>query len=267
MKKAGWVLTAALLLGGCQQMDEAVKDKQTESHEKKGAEKQEKQPQEKEVSAEPKLEAAFFNELKQVNGKAIITNPENMMVLVNKEFSLPGDYTPSDLVRPKVPFSFGEQDIEKSHMRKEAAGALEKMFAAAKQEQIDLFAVSGYRSYKRQVEIMNNQIAKVGTFEKAAQAVAPPGQSEHQTGLTMDISAESVQFDLLQAFETTKEGQWLANNAHKYGFILRYPKGKENVTKYMYEPWHFRYVGIKAAEEIYKHGWTLEEYFDNVQKI
>lgn len=262
MKKTGWLLTAALLLGGCQQLE--GKDEQGNRQEKSVSEKQ---PQEKEVSASPKLEAAFFNQVKEVNGKTVITNPENIMVLVNKQFSLPGDYTPPDLVRPKVPFSFGEQDIEKSYMRKEAAGALEKMFASAKQEQIELFAVSGYRSYKRQEEIMNNQIVTAGSFEKAAQAVAPPGQSEHQTGLTMDISAESVQFDLLQSFETTKEGQWLANNAHKYGFILRYPKGKENVTKYMYEPWHFRYVGVKAAEEIFRNGWTLEEYFNKVKKI
>ncbi|KMY54534.1 peptidase M15 [Bacillus sp. FJAT-27231] len=262
MKKTGWLLTAALLLSGCQQLD--GKEKQ-ESHQEKSV--SEKQPPAKEASAGPKLEAVYFNKIKEVNGKKVITNPENIMVLVNKQFSLPGDYTPPDLVRPKVAFSFGEQDIEKSHMRKEAAEALEKMFAGAKQEQVQLFAVSGYRSYKRQVEIMNNQIASAGSFEKAAQAVAPPGQSEHQTGLTMDISAESVNFDLLQSFETTKEGQWLANNAHKYGFILRYPKGKEKVTEYMYEPWHFRYVGVKAAEEIFRHGWTLEEYFNNVEKI
>lgn len=259
MKKSKWLLAAALLLGGCQQMNETVQDKQPEPQKKKA--------QEKEETAGPKLEAVFFNEIKEADGKKVITNPENIMALVNKQFSFPGDYTPPDLVRPNVPFSFGDQDIEKSYMRKEAAQALEKMFADAKKEQIRLFAVSGYRSYKRQEQIMNNQIAKAGSFEKAAQAVAPPGQSEHQSGLTMDISAESVQFDLLQSFETTKEGQWLANNAHKYGFILRYPKGKEEITQYMYEPWHFRYVGVQAAEEIFKHGWTLEEYFKNVEKI
>lgn len=265
MKKTGWLLTAALLLSGCQQIGGANHDQQEKPQGQSAAEKPKQQ--EKEAPAAFELDSAFFNEVTEAEGKKVITNPENIMALVNKEFSLPGDYTPPDLVRPNVPFSFGEQDIEKSHMRKEAAAALEKMFAAAKQEQIALFAVSGYRSYKRQEEIMNNQIAKAGSFEKAAQAVAPPGQSEHQTGLTMDISGESVQFDLIQAFETTKEGQWLANNAHKYGFILRYPKGKEAVTQYMYEPWHFRYVGTKAAAEIYKQGWTLEEYFNHVKKI
>ncbi|WP_404799137.1 M15 family metallopeptidase [Bacillus aerolatus] len=270
MKKAGWILSAVLLLGGCQQLEGAMdewKNKEPGESGQTEQKKQEKLEPEQQASAGPQLEAAFFNEVKEVDGKAVIANPENIMALVNKQFSLPADYKPQDLVRPNIPFSFGEQDIEKSYVRKEAAAALEKMFAAAKTEQIHLFAVSGYRSYDRQQEIMNNQIAKAGSFEKATESVAPPGQSEHQTGLAMDISAESVQFDLLQSFETTKEGQWLANHAHKYGFILRYPKDKENVTKYMYEPWHFRYVGVRMAEEMFQHGWTLEEYFHEVEKI
>ncbi|MFK2824132.1 M15 family metallopeptidase [Bacillus sp. B190/17] len=267
MKKAGWALTAVLLLSGCQQLSGTGQDEQAGEDGKSVQEHQEKSAKEKEASAGPKLEAVFFNEIKEVDGKAVITNPENIMALVNKQYSLPADYKPQDLVRPNVPFSFGEQDIEKSYMRTEAAEALEKMMAGAKEDHIDLFAVSGYRSYERQQEIMNNQIAKVGSFEKAAEAVAPPGQSEHQTGLSMDISAESVQFDLLQSFETTKEGQWLATHAHEYGFILRYPKNKETVTKYMYEPWHFRYVGVEAAREIFQQGWTLEEYFQEVEKI
>jgi len=151
-------------------------------------------------------------------------------------------------------------------MRKEAATALEKMFAEAKSAGIDLAAVSGYRSYGRQNTLFNAEVKRVGK-ERAVEAVAFPGSSEHQTGLTMDISSRSNNFNLNEEFETTKEGIWLRHNAHKYGFILRYPKGKEDITGYMYEPWHFRYVGVKAATEIYENDWTLEEYFENVKKI
>lgn len=213
------------------------------------------------------LEAGFFNEVREVDGKKVIQNPDNILVLVNKQFSLPSSYEPENLVRPKVNFSFGSEDIEKSYMRKEAAKALEKMFSDAKKEaNLDLFAVSGYRSFKRQQEVFNAQVASVGE-KKAIQVVAFPGQSEHQTGLTMDISSQSADFLLEESFEKTAEGKWLRENAHRYGFIMRYPKGKEAITGYDYEPWHFRYVGKEAATIIYEEGWTLEEYFDIVEKV
>ncbi|WP_079509431.1 M15 family metallopeptidase [Mesobacillus jeotgali] len=212
------------------------------------------------------LEAAYFNVIQNADGKNVIQNPQNNLALVNKVFGLPGNYIPGDLVRPNVPFSFGDAKLEKSLMRKEAAEALEKMFAGARNDGIELAAVSGYRSYGRQETLFNAEVKKAGE-EKALQAVARPGSSEHQTGLTMDISSKTNNFNLNEQFGSTKEGVWLVHNAHKYGFILRYPKGKEGLTGYMYEPWHFRYVGIKAATEIYENKWTLEEYFENVKKI
>lgn len=212
------------------------------------------------------LEAAYFNVVQNTDGKNVIQNPQNTMSLVNKIFGLPENYIPADLVRPNVPFSFGDAKLEKSLMRKEAADALEKMFAGAKSDGIELAAVSGYRSYGRQETLFTAEVNKVGE-EKALQAVARPGSSEHQTGLTMDISSKTNNFNLNEQFGSTKEGVWLAHNAHKYGFILRYPRGKEGITGYMYEPWHFRYVGIRAATEIYENDWTLEEYFENVKKI
>ncbi|MDQ0214418.1 D-alanyl-D-alanine carboxypeptidase [Oikeobacillus pervagus] len=253
-----WFIASAIvfLLAGCQNAD----PQKTEDTVKKTVH------QEKKTKTGPQLKAVFFNQIKEVNGKKIIANPENTLSLVNKHYFLPGEYTPTDLVRPNVRFSFGDQDIEKSYLRKQAAKALEEMFSNAKQQGVHLFAVSGYRSYDRQVAILNNEIARVGET-KASQAVAPPGQSEHQTGLSMDISAESVKFNLTEDFENTTEGKWLAENAHQYGFILRYPKGKESLTGYKYEPWHFRYVGKQAAKEIYENKWTLEEYFNNVEKI
>ncbi|ESU30170.1 hypothetical protein G3A_23245 [Bacillus sp. 17376] len=212
------------------------------------------------------LEAAYFNVVQNTDGKNVIQNPQNTMSLVNKIFGLPENYIPADLVRPSVPFSFGDAKLEKSLIRVEAADALEKMFAGARNDGIELAAVSGYRSYGRQEALFNAEVNKVGE-EKALQAVARPGSSEHQTGLTMDISSKTNNFNLNEQFGSTKEGVWLAHNAHKYGFILRYPKGKEGITGYMYEPWHFRYVGVKAATEIYENEWTLEEYFENVKKI
>lgn len=212
------------------------------------------------------LESMFFNDIKEVDGKKVIQNSTNTLALVNKEFFFPEEYVPTDLVRPEVAFSFGEEDIEKSLMRKEAAEALEKMFVEAKNNGIELFAVSGYRSYTRQKSLFDAETNRVGE-EKAAQAVAIPGSSEHQSGLAMDISSKAVKNYLVEDFEDTEEGKWLAKNAHRFGFILRYPKGKESITNYMYEPWHFRYVGVKAAKIIYKNNWTLEEYFNEVKKI
>ncbi|AYV69883.1 peptidase M15 [Niallia circulans] len=232
--------------------------------------KDEEQQAPEKVSEEEKkpwtLESVFFNDIKEVDGRKVIQNPTNIVSLVNKEFGLPDGYAPEDLVRPKVEFSFGNQDIEKSYMRKEAAKALEDMFNGAKKSGITLYAVSGYRSYNRQTEVYDAEVSRVGE-EKAVQAVAYPGNSEHQTGLAMDISSESADFLLTEGFGETKEGKWLKENAHLYGFILRYPKGKEKITQYKFEPWHFRYVGKKSAKDIYENDWTLEEYFKVVRKI
>lgn len=146
-----------------------------------------------------------FNETEVLGDQTVITNPENLMILVNKQFSLPADYIPDDLVRPDVTFSFGDLDIEKSYMRKEAAGALEELFAEAKNAGINLFAVSGYRSFSRQEQIFQNEVNEKGE-EYALEAVAYPGQSEHQTGLAMDISSEAVGYLLTEQFEQTDEG-------------------------------------------------------------
>ncbi|MBM4762003.1 M15 family metallopeptidase [Bacillus sp. B15-48] len=214
----------------------------------------------------PVLEAVYFNEVKPVDGKKVIQNPDNILVLVNRTYSLSADYIPSDLVRPNVPFSFGNQEVEKSLLREEAATALEEMFTAAEESGLELFAVSGYRSFSRQDQIHQAEVYNVGEGN-AVEAVAVPGNSEHQTGLAMDISARSVGLRLTEELGETKEGKWLANNAHHFGFILRYPEGKEEITGYIYEPWHFRYVGRKAAKEIQQNNWTLEEYFEKVRKI
>ncbi|MDO3411454.1 M15 family metallopeptidase [Saccharibacillus sp. CPCC 101409] len=192
--------------------------------------------------------------------KDVVTNPDSVHVVVNKQRYLPDGYEPGDLVVPDVPFSFGGTE-EKSHMRKEAAGALKELFEGAKEAGIDLYAVSGYRSYKRQKNIYDYNVSIKGV-EETNKVSAIPGTSEHQTGLAMDVSALSVSNELEQSFGETKEGRWLAANAAQYGFIIHYLQGKEDITGYSYEPWHVRYVGRELAQAVYDSGLALEEYLD-----
>ncbi|WP_274365835.1 M15 family metallopeptidase [Paenibacillus thermotolerans] len=182
------------------------------------------------------------------------------ILLVNKRFSLPSDYTPQELVVPDVPFSFDGYSPKKQ-LEKEAAHALEILFAAAKDEGLKLNAVSGYRSYGTQKAIFDRNAKRKGAKE-ANRTSAYPGQSEHQTGLAMDVSTDSIGNALEESFGETEEGMWLADNAMKYGFIIRYPKSKEEITGYKYEPWHLRYVGVEAATYLSEHELTLEEYHD-----
>lgn len=223
-------------------------------------------PEEEQIDEDFLLESNFFNVVKQVDGNKIIENPTNILSMVNKEYTLPEGYEPADLVTPNVDFSFGDQDIPKRYLRKEAAQALEELFSLAKNEDIELLAVSGFRSYSRQQGIFNVEKEDKGE-EQALQAVALPGQSEHQTGLAMDITSRSVNLEITEDFGETIEGKWVKENAHKAGFIIRYPKGKESITGYQYEPWHFRYVGVDAAQTIFEKNITLEEYFNIVEKI
>ncbi|MFE7064672.1 D-alanyl-D-alanine carboxypeptidase family protein [Sutcliffiella sp. NPDC057660] len=196
----------------------------------------------------------------------VVANPTAINVMVNKFWALPDGYRPPDLIRPNVPFSFGNENSDRSKLRMEAAEALEMMFAGAASEGIELYARSGFRSFETQESIFKNEIATYG-YEQAVLYVARPGTSEHQTGLTMDITAKSVGLELVESFENTAEGKWLAANAHHYGFILRYPKGKTNITGYAFEPWHYRYVGVDIATDIFNRGITLEEYMGDVREF
>lgn len=195
-----------------------------------------------------------------VGDKNVVTNPDAITVIVNKERSLPDGYEPTDLVEPDVPFSFDEPH-EKRHLRQEAADALEELFAAAEEDNIELRAVSGYRSYDRQVAVFNSSVERNGE-EYALRVSAQPGKSEHQTGLSIDVSSPSVGNVLEEILGDTKEGKWLSEHAPEFGFIIRYLEGREETTGYVYEPWHIRYVGKELAPDIAASGLTLEEYFD-----
>ncbi len=185
---------------------------------------------------------------------------KDRLILVNKEFALAESYRPKDLTIPKVPFSSKVSD-ERNKLQKIAAQALERLFDAAAKEGLHLVAVSGFRSYKRQEIIFNNHLKKLGPVE-ANKISAQAGHSEHQTGLAIDITSASVDFKLTEEFAYRPEGKWVAQNAHKYGFIIRYPRGKEGLTGYSFEPWHLRYVGKKEAKEIFDQGIILEEYLE-----
>lgn len=188
-----------------------------------------------------------------------IETPSSLTLIVNKNKELPADYVPEDLVKPDVKFSSSGWS-EKKLMRQEAADALEDLFQAAEEAGVDLVAVSGYRSYERQQATYQSALKRKGQAS-TSRYNARPGQSEHQTGLAMDVSSPSVDCQLIESFGETEAGRWLADNAHEFGFIIRYEKGKEEVTGYNYEPWHIRYVGKELANILKQKGVAMEEYF------
>ncbi|MFC6648115.1 MULTISPECIES: M15 family metallopeptidase [Paenibacillus] len=196
------------------------------------------------------------------DAEMVVAEPESIAVMVNKQYSLPEQYKPSDLVYPDVPFIFSEK-IEKRMLRREAAAALEEMFAGAKADGVNLAGVSGYRSESTQRRLFNNYVARDGE-EKARTYSAMPGHSEHQTGLAIDLSGRDGKCAAESCFAGTKEAEWLAAHAAEYGYIIRFLEGKEAITGYKYEPWHVRYVGKEIAASIAERGITLEEYYDAI---
>lgn len=136
---------------------------------------------------------------------------------------------------------------------------MQQFVAAARAEGLSVYLSSGYRDYATQLYLFNRKVSQVGDPEYAATIVAKPGTSEHQTGLACDITDQYYD-PKTQDLENTALFQWMSAHCQEYGFIVRYPKGSEDITGIMYEPWHFRYVGIEAATYIMEHGITLEEF-------
>ncbi len=169
-----------------------------------------------------------------ISEKNGITYVNNILV-ANKTYSLPESYNPGDLLS-------------------ECQKAFNEMKSAAAKEGLNIWNASGFRSYELQESLYKRYSDRDGK-EAADRYSARPGHSEHQSGLAIDLN------EITNAFKDTKEGKWVAANCHKYGFILRYPEGKEAQTGYMYEPWHIRYVGVDTATAIYNSGLCLEEYF------
>lgn len=193
--------------------------------------------------------------------KYTITNPSNLLTLVKKGFYLPEDYEP-ELVDPEIPVA---PDCQNPKMTKETSDALTKMYKAAKQEGLELVVNSAYRSYQTQVETMADFVARYNT-QYANEYVAQPGASEHQTGLGVDLTSQSVVEGKRITFGDTEEYRWVIKNCAKFGFIIRFEDGTDGITGIAHEPWHLRYVGEDVAKEIQKNGWTFEEYclYNNV---
>lgn len=181
----------------------------------------------------------------------------SIITLVNKENPLDSDYVPHNM--RLIDLKYAEND---KYMVIEAALNFEKMCFEASKEGYKIIAVSTYRSYEYQKKLFNYYVKTRG-YKYASRCSAMPGCSEHQMGLAVDVMGENNDYNL---FEHTKEFDWISKNAHKYGFVLRYPKGKEKITGYKYEPWHYRYLGYKLASELYDNNLTLEEYYSINQK-
>ena len=179
----------------------------------------------------------------------------DLMVLINKYHGSVPNYEPIDMV-PIDPAMATWDDLE---MKSEAYDAYLEMYEDAKEEGFDLKICSAYRSYETQKELYNNALANYDP-EFAHMYSAYPGRSEHHTGYAIDITSASMGWSLTQDFADYPDGKWLDEHCQDYGFILRYLKGAEDITGYMYEPWHFRYVGKEAAKEIMEKGITFEEY-------
>ncbi|PTW90905.1 D-Ala-D-Ala carboxypeptidase [Microbacteriaceae bacterium MWH-Ta3] len=185
-----------------------------------------------------------------------IDEADSIWVVADKLRPLaPLDYVPDDLIALEVPHAYD------ARLRMSAAAMYTKMYEAAAAEGIDLVAQSTYRSYNTQVGVYNHYVATIGQTRADLQS-ARPGHSEHQTGLSVDIRAKDGKCTINQCFADHPAGIWLAENAWKWGFHLRYPDGKTDITGYMFEPWHYRYVGKGLAAQLHETpNITLEEYF------
>jgi len=187
----------------------------------------------------------------------IITNQgDNLLVLINKHIRLPETYVPADLVSIDGKIAVTRPGMR---LRQEAADALASMTAEASKEGSNLIATSAYRSYWEQQATFSHWV-KVSGQVAAESFSARPGHSQHQLGTVVDFTSESVGKSLTVDFAKVGEGSWLANNSYKFGFVLSYPQGKEAITGYVYEPWHYRYIGVENAQKMIQSGLILEEF-------
>ena len=187
-----------------------------------------------------------------------------LFLLVNKdpENHLDPSYKAEDL--EPVKYYAADRNKYTRFMRAEAAEAFHRLVETAAEEGIDIVMTTAYRSYEFQQILWDNYVAQKGE-EEANKTSARPGESEHQTGLAVDLSTSEIDYRNSSDFADTAAGRWVAENAHKFGFILRFPEDKTDITGYSYEPWHIRYVGLTAAADIYEENLTLEEYLEQLE--
>ncbi len=181
----------------------------------------------------------------------IVEDPNNLLVLVNKYNKLNDDYKPSDLERINTNYS-----VRNLYLRKEAKEAFEALCRDASSLGLSIRAISSYRTFDYQKGLYDNYVS-VNGIEEADTYSARPGFSEHETGLATDVMGSNGNYT---KFDETNEYTWVINNAHNYGFVIRYPENKEEITKYKFESWHLRYVGKDAATYMHENNLCLEEY-------
>lgn len=189
----------------------------------------------------------FYNDIK------VITNPNDLLVLVNKNNKLPNDFVPQNLEIIDIKYSNENKQIVRVAKEK-----FEQLSNDANTLGYKIIAVSTYRDYGYQKKLYEQYVIDKGK-DYADKCSARPGHSEHQTGLAIDVMGSNNDYD---EFESSNEFEWMRDNAHRYGFILRYPKDKIKITGFKYEPWHYRYVGEAVAKIVYDNELTLEEYYE-----
>ncbi len=188
----------------------------------------------------------YYEDLKETD-----TSNFNSM-LVNKYYALSNDYEVKDIVKCSSAYAYANNELNK-----EAYEAFKSLADAAKKEGHVILILSSYRTYEKQDSLWKQRKDLYG-IKKADAYAARAGSSEHETGLAIDV-AEYL--DKNDEFGKTESFIWMQENAYKYGFILRYPENKENITGYSYEPWHYRYLGVELATKVYNEGITFDEYY------
>lgn len=178
-------------------------------------------------------------------------------ILVNKHYYLNNTYVPNNLEKISTRFALSNMKLVST-----AKDAFEELASAAKKENLNIIAMSTYRSYDYQVNLYNKYVRNDGQIAADTYS-GRPGHSEHQTGLAVDVYNGKINYT---NFEKTKEFTWMQQHAHEYGFILRFPKDKESETGYTYESWHYRYVGKDVASYIKEHNISFEEYYATIIK-
>lgn len=191
----------------------------------------------------------------EIRDLKVISDGDYLLALVTKETTLKPDYAPSDL-RPVPSYMYPSREL---YLRREALEHLEQLWHAAGADGVVLHIRSAYRSYSYQESLFRHYAEKHGA-EQANRFSARSGQSEHQLGTAVDFGGTDVDFSA--EFANTEQGRWLAENAHRFGFVLSYPEGKEHITGYIFEPWHYRYIGVEAAAGWKASGKTLQEFLE-----
>ncbi len=216
------------------------------------------------MAAKPVTAPVPVEPVTEVTEPAVVFDADDPnLVLVNKESTIDEDYTPEELVYIDESMRATDRAPQYQRMQPEAAEAFEKLVNAAADDGMTIKVTTAYRPYSYQADLYYYYLAVKGE-EWTQQYSAPPGTSEHQTGLAADVSCESINYELDVSFADTEEGKWLEQHAHEYGYILRYQEGQEDITGYSYEPWHIRYVGKEAAEVITEKDITLEEFLRDI---